>query len=136
MPAESDEELREILDSETIAVVGCSATPGKDAHEIPKYMHEHGYEVIPVNPYADEVFGRAAYDSLADVEEEVDIVDVFRPSEEVSGIVDAVLDRDDVRAVWLQLGIRDDEAGDRVEASGRKFVQNRCLKVEHGRLAE
>lgn len=136
MPTESDEDLREILEHGTIAVVGCSATPGKDAHEIPKYMLDHGYDVVPVNPYADEVFGRPAYDAIADVEEAVDVVDVFRPSEEVAGIVDGVLERDDVSAVWLQLGIRDDEAGERVEASGRKFVQNKCLKVEHARLVD
>jgi len=134
MPVESDPEIREILGMETIAVVGCSSTPGKDAHEIPKYMREHGYEVIPVNPYADEIFGREAYDLLADVEEEIDIVDVFRPSEEVAGIVDAALERDDVSVIWTQLGIADDEAAERAEAAGKRVVQDRCLKVEHGRL--
>ncbi len=117
-------------------MVGCSATPGKDAHEIPEYLREHGYEVVPVNPYADEIFGREPYDSLTEVEEEIDVVDVFRPSEEVSGIVDQVLERDDVDIVWLQLGIRDDEAGERVEESGRRFVQDHCMKVEHGRLMD
>ena len=135
MPIHSNEQLRDVLESTTtIAVVGCSATPGKEAHEIPKYMQERGYEVVPVNPYADEVLGREAYDSLADVTEEIDMVDVFRPSEEVAGIVDAVLERDDVDTVWCQLGIRDDEAGERVEESGRNFVQDKCLKVEHGKL--
>ena len=135
MPIQSSDRLREVLEATTtIAVVGCSATPGKEAHEIPKYMQERGYEVIPVNPYADEVLGREAYDSLADVEEDIDMVDVFRPSEEVAGIVDAVLERDDVDTVWCQLGIRDDEAGERVEESGRNFVQDMCLKVEHGKL--
>ena len=136
MPVESDAELREILGLETIAVVGCSATPGKDAHEIPKYLLEHGYEVIPVNPFADEIFGREPYDSLAEVEETVDIVDVFRPTDEVPGIVDEALGRDDAGTVWLQLGITHDEAGERVEAAGRNFVQDRCLKVEHERLFE
>jgi predicted CoA-binding protein len=136
MPVESDEELREILNCETIAVVGCSATAGKDAHEIPRYMQERGYEIVPVNPYADEVLGRPAYDSLTEVDGEIDLVDVFRPADEAPGIVDEVLDRDDGGAVWLQLGIRHDEAGERVEASGRKFVQDRCLKVEHGRLVD
>ena len=134
MPVESDDRLREILDADTIAVVGCSTTPGKAAHDIPAYLLEHGYEVVPVNPYADEIFGREAYDSLSDVEETVDVVDVFRPSEEVPGIVDEALDRDDVQAVWLQLDITHDEAGERVEADGRAFVQDRCIKVEHQRL--
>ncbi len=134
MPIERDEELRDILKLDTVAVVGCSSTPGKDAHEIPKYLREHGYDVIPVNPFADEIFGREAADSLADVDEEIDIVDVFRPSDEVSEIVDGVLERDDVDTVWLQLGIRDDEAAKRAEDAGKRVVQDRCLKVEHGRL--
>ncbi len=119
---------------ETVAVVGCSSTPGKDAHEIPKYLQEQGYEVVPVNPTADEVLGRPAYDSLSDVEEDVDVVDVFRPSAEVDGIVDEVLSRDDVDVVWLQLGIRDDDAVARAEGSGRLVVQDRCMKPEHQRL--
>ena len=135
MPATSDDALREILECETIAVVGCSTTPGKAAHDIPRFMLEHGYDVIPVNPYADEIFGREADDSLDDVEEEVDLVDVFRPSDEAAGIVDSVIEREDVDTVWLQLGISDDESGRRVEESGRRFVQDRCIKVEHRRLA-
>lgn len=129
-----DDILRTILDHDTIAVVGCSSTPGKDAHEIPKYMDENGYTIIPVNPYADEILGRTAHDSLDDVDTEIDVVNVFRPSEEVADIVDDVLEREDVRAVWLQLGIRDDEAGQRIESSEREFVQDRCMKVEHKRL--
>ncbi|MFC3478719.1 CoA-binding protein [Halobacterium litoreum] len=134
MPVESDEELAEILDYETIAVVGCSNTPGKEAHEIPKYLRDHGYDVIPVNPFAEEIFGRAAYDSLADVEEEIDIVDVFRPSDEVAGIVDAAIERDDVKVVWTQLGIRDDDAAKNAEDAGLRVVQDKCMKVEHQRL--
>jgi predicted CoA-binding protein len=134
MPVTDDAGLREVLELDTIAVVGCSTSPGKAAHDIPKYMRDHGYEVIPVNPFADEIFGREAYDSLADVEETVDVVDVFRPSEEVPDIVDEAVAREDVQVVWLQLGITHDEAGERVEAAGKRFVQDRCLKVEHQRL--
>ena len=134
MPIENDDELREILTLDTIAVVGCSSTPGKAAHDIPKYHIDHGYNVIPVNPFADEIFGREAYDSLADVGEEIDIVDVFRPSEEVPDIVDSVLDRTDAGVVWLQLGIRDDEASARAEQAGKRVVQDKCIKVEHQRL--
>jgi predicted CoA-binding protein len=134
MPADSDEELREILALDSVAVVGCSATPGKDAHDIPRYLLDHGYDVVPVNPFADEVFGRTAYDSLSDAPDEVDIVDVFRPSEEVDGIVDEALDREDAGVIWTQLGIRDDEAAARAEAAGKRVVQDRCIKVEHARL--
>ena len=134
MPVETDEGLREILDHRTIAVVGCSSTAGKAAHDVPAYMQRQGYRIVPINPFADEILGEQAYDSLAEVEAEIDIVDVFRPSEEVAGIVDEVLDRDDVDVVWTQLGIRDDDATARAEAAGRQVVRDRCLKVEHGRL--
>ena len=134
MPVESDAELREILGMTRVAVVGCSSTPGKDAHEIPKYLLDNGYEVIPVNPTADEIFGRRTYDSLSDVDEEVEVVDVFRPSDEVAAIVGEALDRDDVRVVWTQLGIADDEAAARATEAGLRVVQDRCIKVEHQRL--
>jgi hypothetical protein len=138
MPLTSDEDLRRLLGSETVAVVGCSTTPGKAAHEIPAYLQRHGYRIVPVNPNADEVLGEPAYDSLAEVPDEIDLVDVFRPSREVSGIVDDVLERHDARgdagAIWLQLGIRDDEAASRAEAAGVDVVQDRCMKVEHARL--
>lgn len=134
MPVESDAELRELLGLRTVAVVGCSTTPGKDAHEIPKYLTEHGYNVVPVNPNAEEVFGKPAYDSLSAVEEEIDIVDVFRPSEEVSGIVDEVLSREDLKVLWLQLGISDSDAEARAEEAGVHVVVDRCMKVEHQRL--
>jgi predicted CoA-binding protein len=134
MPVETDEGLREILDHRTIAVVGCSSTAGKAAHDIPAYMQRQGYEIVPVNPYADEILGHPAADSLADVDEVIDVVDVFRPSEEVPGIVDEVLERDDVEVIWLQLGIEDDAAAARAEEAGRQVVQDRCLKVEHQRL--
>lgn len=134
MPVESDEGLREILDYENVAVVGCSTSPRKDAHRIPKYLQRHGYTVIPVNPNAETVLGEKAYDSLPEVEERVDLVDVFRPSEEVAEIVDEAIERDDVKAVWTQLGVRDDEAAARAEEAGLRVVQDECIKVEHRRL--
>lgn len=134
MPVESDAELRELLGLRTVAVVGCSSTPGKDAHEIPKYLHERGYEIVPINPTAGEIFGERAYDSLADAPDGIDIVDVFRPSEEVDGIVDAVLDREDVKVLWLQLGITDPVAQSRAEEAGVHVVADRCMKVDHQRL--
>lgn len=135
MAATTDDELRDILEStETIAVVGCSTSPGKAAHDIPQYMLDHGFDVVPVNPFADDIFGRETYDELAEVPEGVDMVDVFRPSDETGPIVDAAIERDDVDTVWLQLGITNDAAGERAETAGKRFVQDRCLKVEHQRL--
>ncbi|MEY7850811.1 CoA-binding protein [Natrarchaeobius sp. A-rgal3] len=134
MTIESDEALRDVLSAETIAVVGCSSTPGKAAHDVPAYLRRQGYDVIPVNPFADEIFGRAVPDTLADVEAEINVVCIFRPSEEVGEIVDDALEREDVQVIWTQLGIRDDDAAERAEDDGRTVVQDRCMKVEHGRL--
>lgn len=138
MPVTDDDRLRQLLDVDTIAVIGCSTTPGKAAHDVPAYLQQQGYHVLPVNPFASEVLGEPAYDTLADVSDDVDLVDVFRPSEEIPGIVDAVrdrhADRGDAGTLWLQLGIRDDDAAAAAEADGIDVVQDRCLKVEHRRL--
>ena len=134
MPVDAIDDLADVFEYETIAVVGCSSTPGKAAHDVPNYLRKQGYDVIPVNPFADEIFGRPVYDSLADAEEAIDVVCIFRPSEEVGEIVDAALERDDVEVVWTQQGIRDDEAAARVEDDDRVAVQSRCMMVEHRRL--
>ncbi|WP_418284816.1 CoA-binding protein [Halorubrum sp. DTA46] len=138
MPLTDDADLDRLLDAETIAVIGCSTTPGKAAHDIPAYLQQQGYRVIPVNPFADEILGEHAYDALADVEEDVDIVNVFRPSEEVPEILDAVRERHaargDATAAWLQLGISHDDAATAAESDGIEVVQDRCMKVEHRRL--
>lgn len=134
MPVESDEALQEILGLRRVGIVGCSGTPGKDAHEVPSYLDDHGYDIVPINPNADEVLGHEAADSLSDVASTIDVVTVFRPSDEVAGIVDEAIAREDVRVVWTQLGIRDDDAAARAEAAGLTVVQDRCMKVEHSRL--
>ena len=138
MPITDDDGLRALLDAETIAVVGCSTTEGKAAHDVPNYLQEHGYRIVPINPYADEILGERAYDSLADVEEEIDLVDVFRPSEKTPGVVEDVIARHEARgdagAVWLQLGIESDDAAALAEEAGLEFVQDRCIKIEHDRL--
>ncbi|MDY6780363.1 MAG: CoA-binding protein [Halobacteria archaeon] len=136
MPITDDDGLRQVLEMRNVAVVGCSTTPTKEAHRIPKYLKENGYDVVPVNPHADEVLGAKSYDSLVEADEageEIEVVDVFRPSEEVSGIVDDAIEVD-ADAVWTQLGIRDREAAERAEDAGLRFVEDRCMKVEHERL--
>ena len=128
MLVSDDGGLERILAHDTIAVVGCSTTPGKAAHDIPLYLQRHGYRIVPVNPFADEVLGESAYDSLAEVPDsiDVDIVDVFRPSEEAGGIVDTAIERverlSDVSAVWLQLDITDAAAAERAADAGLDFV--------------
>ncbi|ELY96321.1 CoA-binding protein [Natrialba taiwanensis] len=134
MPIEETDELRRILEYDRVAVVGASTSYEKAAHIVPAYLQRHGYEITPINPNADEIFGEQTYDSLADVTEPIDIVEIFRPSAEVPEIVEQALARDDVKVIWMQLGIRHDEAAQTAEAAGLEVVQDHCMKVEHGRL--
>jgi len=138
MPVTDDDAIRGVLYLDSIAVVGCSTTTGKAAHEIPAYLQRQGYEIHPVNPDADTALGGPAADSLADIDAAVDLVNGFRPSEEVAGIVKQTLARHDAagdtEAIWLQLDITDAEALADAEAAGLTTVQDRCMKVEHQRL--
>ncbi len=138
MPVTDDAGLERALGAATIAVIGYSTTPGKAAHDVPAYLRDHGYRVIPVNPFAEEILGERAYDSLDDVTEEVDLVNVFRPIDEIPDVLEEVrrrhADRGDAGIAWLQLGIRHDEATATTEAAGIDVIQDRCMKVEHRRL--
>lgn len=134
MPIKDADKLRRILEYDRVAVVGASTSYEKAAHIVPAYLQRHGYELRPVNPNADEIFGERAYDSLADVTEPIDVVEIFRPSEEVPEIVAQALARDDVKAIWMQPGTRNDEAAQEAKAAGLDVVQDRCMKVEHGQL--
>lgn len=129
-----DGTLTKILsDVRTIAVVGCSKDPSKEAHRVPAYLQAHGYRVIPVNPTATEILGERAYPSLDAVSIPYDLVNVFRPSADVPPVVDAAL-RGQAKVIWMQLGIRHDEAARKAEAAGRIVVQDACMRTEHMRL--
>ncbi|MFQ5951278.1 MAG: CoA-binding protein [Candidatus Geothermarchaeales archaeon] len=132
----SDSEIRELLSKyKTIAVVGCSRNPGKDAHRIPSYMNQHGYRIIPVNPFAEEILGEKSYGSLLDIPEEVRVkfVNIFRPSRDVPPIVNQAIERGS-EVIWMQLGIQNEEAASEARMAGLVVVQNRCLTIEHQRL--
>lgn len=134
MPVETDEGLREILTTaRTIAVVGASASPHKDAHEVPAYLQEQGYNVMPVNPTHDEILGRAAADGLRELDAEIDVVDVFRPDDEAPDIARAAADIG-ASVLWLQLGIVSDEAARVAEAAGLTVVMDACMRETHRRL--
>jgi predicted CoA-binding protein len=121
---------REILEgSTTIAVVGASRDPGKSAHSVPRQMQLHGWRIIPVNPFADELFGEKVYRTLADIPEPVDIVDVFRPSQDAAGVARQAA-AIGAKALWLQQGIASDEARAIAEAAGMDFVEDLCIAVE------
>ncbi len=130
----SDEEIKQLIGSaKTIAVVGLSKDPNKDSYRVAKYLQDHGYKIIPVNPTISEVLGEKAYPSLKEVPEPVDIVDVFRRPEDVPPIAEAAVGIK-AKAFWMQLGIVNDSAAKTAADAGLKVVMDRCLKVEHGRL--
>lgn len=134
-----DELIGSILNSvRTVAIVGASANTVRPSYFVLKYLVEKGFTVYPVNPgrAGGEIGGRPAFATLADVPEPIDMVDVFRASEAVPAVMEEALALDPKpKVIWLQLGIRNDEAAARAEAEGVTVVQNRCPKIEYGRLS-
>jgi hypothetical protein len=131
----TDDQIREIFKLKRIAVIGMSRNPEKPAHYVPMYLKERGYDIIPVNPVAEEISGMKVYKSISEVPGEVDIVDVFRPSEETPDIVrEAVKKRPKV--IWLQEGIYHPDAVEIARNAGITIVWNRCMKREYSRLFE
>lgn len=118
---------------DTITVVGASNAPGKPAHYVPAHMQEHGWRIVPINPRAEEILGEPVYRSLADVAEQVGLVDVFRPSEATPDVARQAVAAG-ASALWLQLHIASAEARDIAERAGLLYVENRCLLVEQCRL--
>ena len=134
--ASSPDRLRDILaNAKTIAVFGASPEPWRPSFGVMRYLKRVGYRVIPVNPTAvgETVHGERFYATLMDVPEPIDLVDVFRRPDAVGEAVDQAI-AVKAKAIWLQLGIRNDEACARAEAAGLAVVQNRCISVEHSRL--
>jgi uncharacterized protein len=131
----SDSQIKEFYQLKNIAVVGVSKSEEKPSHQVPKYLIEHGYNVIPVNPTLREVLGRKAYPSIADIPERIDIVDVFRKSEDVPAVVDDLLQKKDgIKVFWMQLGIYNEGAEKKAKENGIDVVFNRCMMEEHKRL--
>ena len=130
-----DSVLRDILTKyRRIAVVGMSKNPEKEAHTVPKYLLQHGYDIIPVNPTATEILGLRAYPNLKSIPRDYDVVDLFRPSSDVPPFVDEAIEDGRAKVIWMQLGIQNDEAARKAEAAGLTVVQSRCLRTEHIRL--
>ena len=126
--------LRRILGTcKTIAVVGLSANWYRPSYFAAKYMHDHGYTVIPVNPAYTEVLGQKCYPSLADIPVSVDMVDCFRKSEEIPAIADEAI-AIGARVLWMQLGVISEPARRKALDAGLEVVMDRCVKIEHARL--
>ena len=130
----TDDELKQIYaDTKTIAVIGASNDPKKPGHNIPAYLHTQGYKIIPVNPKGGEIFGEPVRASLADVDEPIDVVDVFRPSEETPEIAREAV-KAGAKVLWLQTGIQSDEAERIAREGGLTVVMNTCMGATHRRL--
>ena len=134
MTINDNDSLRQLLaDAKVIAVVGHSDKPHRTSYRIAQYLRNAGYKVYPVNPTVDEIDGEKSYASLDAIPEDIDIVDVFRRSEYLEGVVEDAA-KAGAKAVWGQLGVRDDEAAAKAEAVGMAMVMDRCIKVDHARL--
>jgi len=129
----SDEQIKKILEMKNVAVVGMSRHSEKAAHFVPKYLHENGFNITPVNPKSDEILDKKCYDRINDVPDEIDIVDVFRPSDQVLEIIKETIKKNP-KVIWLQEGIHNHEAEQLARDAGIDVVFNRCMLAEHQRL--
>jgi uncharacterized protein len=126
--------IREILEeARTVAIVGISDEPSRPSNEIARYLIEHGYHVVGVNPALDEVLGALCYPSLEAIPEPVDVVDVFRKSDALETIVDDVI-KLEIPYLWLQEGVINPDAAERAKEAGVKVIMDHCMKKEHSQL--
>jgi len=129
-----DDAIRAVLATpQTVAVVGCSPNPERDSHRIAKLLQSRGHRVIPVNPGHRSILGESCYASLRDIPERVDVVDIFRRSEQVAPIVDEAIEVG-ARIVWMQLGVIDERAAAVAQDAGLTVVMDRCPAIEYRRL--
>lgn len=129
-----DADIKKVLEnSKIIAVVGLSPKPERASNDVARYLKGHGYKIIPVNPGHDEILGEKCYASLSDIPEKVDVVDIFRRPEHIPPIVDEAL-KIGAKVIWLQLGIRNDEAAQKALDAGKTVIQDKCMLQEHRRL--
>jgi len=130
----SEKDVAELLNnSRTVAVVGISHKEERDSHKVAKYLKDHGYKVIPVNPRYKEVLGETCYPDLRSVPEHIDIVDIFRNIDAIPAIVDEAVEVK-AGAVWMQLGLSHEAAAEKARCAGISVVMDRCMKIEHSRL--
>ncbi len=140
MSTDADDILRDILKTtRVIAVIGVSPNPVRPAFFVARYLGLKGYTVIPVNPghAGEQILGRTVYGNLASIPKDakVDMVDIFRRSEAVPGIIEEALrELPGLRTIWMQIGVRHEDAAARARAAGLRVVQNRCPKIEYQRL--
>ena len=129
----SDDQIRDILSLKKVAVIGMSKNSSKAAHYVPKYLSDNGYDITPVNPTTEEILGKKCFNSVSEINEEIEIVDIFRPSDQVLPFVQEAIKKKP-KVIWLQEGIHNSEAEELARKEGIKVVYNRCMLAEHQRL--
>ncbi|MEE8383613.1 MAG: CoA-binding protein [Nitrosopumilus sp.] len=129
----TDEQIRDILSFKKVAVIGMSKHSSKAAHYVPKYLSDNGFDVIPVNPTADKILGKKCFDSVSEINEDIEIIDIFRPSDQVLLVIQEAIKKKP-KVIWLQEGIHNPEAEELARKEGIKVVYNRCMLAEHQRL--
>ncbi|MCH9041281.1 MAG: CoA-binding protein [Nitrosopumilus sp.] len=129
----SDEQIRDILSLKKVVVIGMSKNSQKAAHFVPKYLSDNGYDITPVNPTSEEILGKKCYNSVSEINEEIEIVDIFRPSDQVLPFVQEAIKKKP-KVIWLQEGIHNSEAEELARKEGIKVIFNRCMLAEHRRL--
>jgi len=128
-----DEEIKQVLENnKVVAVVGLSPKPDRASHQVAQYLQEHGYQIVPVRPKADEILGEKAFANLRDIPFPVDIVDIFRQVEAIPGIVDEAI-AIGAKVVWMQLGLAENQSACRAREAGLQVIMNKCMKIEHSR---
>ncbi len=129
----TDEEIKDIFALKTIAVIGMSRYSTKAAHFVPKYLSEQGFDIIPINPTTDEILGKKCYPDISSIQHSIDVVDIFRPSEQVLPVVQDAIEKKP-KVIWLQEGIHNVKAEELAKEEGITVIFNRCMLAEHRRL--
>ncbi len=129
----TDEQIEQILSFKKVAVIGMSKNPSKAAHYVPKYLSENGYDIVPINPTTDKILNKKCYSSISEISEQIDIVEIFRPSDQVLPFVQKAIEKKP-KVIWLQEGIHNSKAEELATKEGIDVVFNRCMLAEHQRL--
>jgi len=129
----TDEQIRDILSLKKVVVIGMSKNPSKAAHFVPKYLVDNGYDVVPVNPTTDTILDKKCYSSVSEINDDVEIIDIFRPSDQVLPFVQEAIKKKP-KVIWLQEGIHNSKAEELARKEGIQVIFNRCMLAEHQRL--
>src|ERR687885_804840 len=130
----SDQEIKDIYKLKDIAVVGMSPTDGKPSNYVPKFLMDKGYNIIPVNPNYSHILNKKSYSKVSEISENIDIVNIFRKSEDALSVIEDSLNKEGIKVIWMQKGIYNKEGEALASNKGIKVLYNRCMLEEHKRL--